>query len=272
MILNMKKHTIKIFALLALTFIFVSCQKEDITSTDDISAEQSFTDVENVMDDAGDEALFRIAEVEPGSGCPTITWAQDKGTYPNTVTIDFGESCVGSNGRVRSGKLVVELTGSYYTEGMVRTITPDGFTVNGWTLEGTRTVTNMGLNEQSQMYWTVVVEGAKLTDNEGNFGTWEASRVRTLVEGAETEGCEDNVVAITGGSSGVGRQGKSFTATIIEPIIKPRSCRWPVSGVREVQVEGRDAPRSLDFGDGECDNVATLTFPNGRTKEIELRR
>jgi hypothetical protein len=268
----MKKHTIKIFALLALTFLFVSCQKEEIDSTDDISAEQSVTDVENVMDDAGDEALFRLSEDEPGAGCPTITWAQDKGTYPNTVTIDFGESCVGANGRVRSGKIIVEVTGSYYTEGMVRIITPDGFTVNGWTLEGTRTVTNMGLNEQEQMYWTVVVDEAKLTDDEGNFATWQANRVRTLVEGADTEGCSDDVMAITGESSGVSLRGKSFTATIIDPIMKPMSCRWPVSGVREVLVEGHERPRSLDFGNGECDNKATITFPNGQTREIELRR
>ncbi|MEM0996991.1 MAG: hypothetical protein AAGN35_07930 [Bacteroidota bacterium] len=269
----MKKYTFKMLALATLTCVLVSCQKEGIESDTDISAAQSVADVESTFDDASDQALFCLAETQPStSGCPTVTYAQPVGTYPNTVTLDYGTGCTAANGRVRSGQIVVQVTGSYTTPGMVRTITPVNFAVNDWTLEGTRTVTNLGNNESSQMQWSVEVENAKLTQPGGDFATWNALRTRTLIAGAETDGCEDDVYQITGGSSGVSFRGVAVTATIVTPITKATNCRWPQSGVREVQSENRNQPRRLDYGPGECDDQATLTLPNGQVRPITLRR
>jgi hypothetical protein len=53
----------------------------------------------------------------------------------------------------------------------------------------------------------------------------------------------------------------------VEPLLKKMSCRWIVSGTIEMQA-GENLV-ILDYGDGECDNIATITV-NGETTEITL--
>jgi len=49
------------------------------------------------------------------------------------------------------------------------------------------------------------------------------------------------------------------------------SCKmpFPVSGI--VEIVKNDATATLDYGNGECDKLATITI-NGVTKEIVLRK
>ena len=61
----------------------------------------------------------------------------------------------------------------------------------------------------------------------------------------------------TGTATAVNRNGKDFTATITEPLIKRANCRWISQGVIDFSVG--DRARSLDFGDGACDRFGTLT-------------
>ncbi|MEM7037900.1 MAG: hypothetical protein AAF570_13035 [Bacteroidota bacterium] len=262
---------VKLSALFALIIMVSSCQKEELATEEPVAA-QSLGDAENLMDDANDEATYRTAPDYSGTDCPVITYANPQGTFPNTITLDFGDGCEGRNGRIKSGQIIVEISAPYDTEGSVRSITPVNFFVNDWQIEGQRTVTNMGYDENGFMHWNVVVENAKVTNPDGEFATWNANRTRTLIEGGDTETCEDNVYEITGGSTGISRKGVAFTATITTPLIKPMSCRWPVSGVREVTADGGTGFRIYDMGDGTCDNKATVTFANGTVKEITLRR
>ena len=51
----------------------------------------------------------------------------------------------------------------------------------------------------------------------------------------------------------------AFTTHIAEPLVKEMDCIWIVSGILEVTPEGLTT-RELDFGDGACDNDATLTI------------
>jgi hypothetical protein len=78
------------------------------------------------------------------------------------------------------------------------------------------------------------------------------------------------VYEITGYTSGINRLLKEFTVTIQNPLVVKMNCRFIVQGTLLVQVEGRpDA--ILDYGDGECNNIATITV-NGETKRIRLGR
>jgi hypothetical protein len=91
-----------------------------------------------------------------------------------------------------------------------------------------------------------------------------------LIEGGTTATHWDDVWSSTGTAAGTNRNGKDFTATITEPLIKHADCRWISSGVIEFTVGART--RSLDFGDGTCDRVGTLTLANGDSYTIRLRR
>ncbi|MEL6851533.1 MAG: hypothetical protein AAFP92_23630, partial [Bacteroidota bacterium] len=61
------------------------------------------------------------------SGCPTIT----HDSVNKVITVDFGTSCTGPNGVVRSGKVIVTYTKRLYIPGAVLNISLDNYTVNG---------------------------------------------------------------------------------------------------------------------------------------------
>lgn len=266
----MKTHSTKYALFFALVIGLTSCNKEIVEATDESAPALSSAQSQEQGDDIDAEAAFRLDPSQSASGCPTITWAAPRGTYPNTITIDFGSGCAGFNGRVKSGQIIVEESAAHDVAGSVRSVTPQNFVVDDYQVEGSRVVTNGGLNEEGDMYWTIAVNHT-VTNPEGGVATWTANRVRTLIEGGDTEGCLDNVLSITGGATGTAPNGEAFTSTIVTPLVKRMDCRWPVSGVEELAIEGKDGVRSIDFGSGECDDKATVTTPNGDTKEITIR-
>ncbi len=46
------------------------------------------------------------------------------------------------------------------------------------------------------------------------------------------------------------------------------SCGYLTSGIMEVSKNGLQV--TVDFGDGSCDNIATIIYPNGATEEVTL--
>ena len=102
--------------------------------------------------------------------------------------------------------------------------------------------------------------------------SWTSSRIRTWVSGYTTLGMggwNDDQYTITGTASGTNFEGNSFTVNITSPIHIDYSCRWIAQGIMELTPTGK-ATRTLDFGNGTCDNLATVTV-NGQTFTITLR-
>ena len=87
----MKFSLLKITALFALTIFLTSCEKEEF-ETNDNDAVESAANAESIMEDIESEALLRTAGTSSTTttGCPTITYANPAGTYPNTITVDYG--------------------------------------------------------------------------------------------------------------------------------------------------------------------------------------
>jgi hypothetical protein len=82
-------------------------------------------------------------------------------------------------------------------------------------------------------------------------------------------------LSIEGQSAGTNRRGQAVRMEISEPVVYSRACaidgiRCPVQGLKAIEIGDRPA-LSIDFGDGSCDRVATVSA-NGQTKTIELRR
>jgi hypothetical protein len=273
----MKRNLFKmLFLLLAVTaLVFTSCRKNknvssDITSEEDNAvAEQSFDDAFNVVDD--------VAKMHPGvyktdaetgllTDCAVIT--VDSTANPMKITIDFGTGCVGKDGRTRTGKIIVTLTGKYRATGTVITYTFDNFTVNGNKVEGTKTVTNMGPNAQGHPVFHIVVSKAKITGN-GRQISWESTRDREWTEGYNTPTPMDDAYLITGGANGTDSKGNTFTVTITKALQIKVGCRWIESGTVEV-VKNDNLKRTIDFGNGDCDSTATITV-NGKVYTFTMK-
>jgi hypothetical protein len=78
----------------------------------------------------------------------------------------------------------------------------------------------------------------------------------------------DNTYEYTGSASGYTRKGEKFNFEIIKPLVSVASYRYFVSGVTYTETER--FKRSVDYGDGEQDNIAVETI-NDKVRKIELK-
>lgn len=268
----MKKNLFLLSMLFALPFLFTACNKDD-KATDDmevVTSEDVLT-AQDLVEDTEAEVDYELDSRDPEDDCPIVTITPNDGSYPRTITIDYGtEGCEGLNGRIRKGVIEVTLSDTMINAGAVRTVTFVGFSVDDVQIAGSKSLTHNGLNAEGQRTFTREVSDMSLTFPNGEVIEWEAVQQLTLVEGTGTPQRIDDVMQIEGGSSGVNRNGNPFTSQITTPLIKPFTCPWVVSGVREVTVN--DHTWSLNYGDGDCNKFAEMTRPNGTTKIVVIRR
>ncbi|MEE4177081.1 MAG: hypothetical protein V2I46_06175 [Bacteroides sp.] len=199
------------------------------------------------------ERIITVEQVEGESDYPG---------FPKLITIEFIEWQVGQ-GRVKDGIIYIWTDGPMRAIGTTRIITFEDFTVDGNLIEGTKTISNLdGVN------LTITLEGGKITFTDGSFITREMERNREWIAGLETPFFVwDDEFLFTGSCYGLNRDGVEYTNTITNALHKKMSCRWIVAGTIEMQVG--ETLTVLDYGDGECDNLATITV-DGETTEITL--
>ena len=188
-------------------------------------------------------------------------------TEAKTITMDFGDGCEGPHGNIRKGKMIIEYNDRKYVPGAYRITTFEDFYFNDIKVEGTRTKTNT-TSTDNEIEFTVKLEGGKLDFGDGVFATREAEWVRTWFVG-------QGQVTRSGTAEGTTIDGipYSITVDVNTPLVFKRGCGngLPVSGIKEMAVGNREA--SIDYGDGTCDRVVTITM-NGETvtREINPRR
>lgn len=262
--------------------MFNACKKEEDMDDNDVStsadhsfAESTFNDVGNIADEGTDNgAITNYRGPVSGNsllGCATVS-RDTLADSSRVVTIDFGTGCTGADGRIRQGKIIVTYTGHHLDSGASKNVSFDSYFVNDNQILGTRTVTNNGHNASGFLNWTVTVNGSIVLANGAGTVTWSSSRTRTLTEGESTLDFSDNVYSITGTASGINAKGIAFSAQITSPLIRKMAigCRKHfVQGTIEITPSGKPV-RTIDFGTGDCDNIATITV-NGHTKQITLR-
>ncbi len=280
----MKRFHLVLISFAMVALIFTACKKDDNTvagdndtktSEYDALAESTFDDATNIADEAYDLSTGGLKSTETENDylgdCATVTL--DTISMPHVLTIDFGEvNCLCNDGRYRRGKIIITFTGRYREPGSVRTHGFDNYYVDDNKIEGSKVLTNMGFNDNGNIWFTIEVEGTIILADEtenGGIITWNASKQREWVEGYETFRRRDDVYLITGTASGVAPSGFGWSRVITNALRRELSCRFFVSGTIEITPENKPV-RILDFGDGECDNIATVTI-NGKTHTIFLR-
>ncbi|MBK7762770.1 MAG: hypothetical protein IPI46_05275 [Bacteroidetes bacterium] len=251
---------------LATTLIFSACNRRDKNQDNDTQLagdntlfENTYNEVLNMADEASEKNTGdNLSNYKTASTCATIT--HDTLNVPKTITIDFGNTnCLCNDGRNRRGKILVSYTGKYRDSGSVHTITFDNYFVNDNQVLGSKTVSNLGTNTSNQTHFSIVVNGLIIKALTGDSVVWNSTRTRTWVGGEATIGDKsDDVYEITGSASGT-KGSTAYTMTIIQPLVKAVACGYISKGVMEVQPSGK-LLRSIDFGNGTCDNIAQVTI------------
>lgn len=271
----MKTKAIIIITSLML-FLANSCQKQSPIGESAAEAADDATFSETMFDDvfatleiatATAESMLKSAAV--ADSCPVVTVTfPGTGLWPRTVLVDYGEGCTGMNEIIRSGRILITVTGPRSEAGSSRTVTFDNYFCNDVKIEGTKVIENLGPNDAGNIVFSTVLTGGKITLPDSRFIEREFDREREYVAGYLTRTPWDDECLITGIATGVNLNGLTYTHTITGALEWKATCRFIVSGTIGFEVEGME-PFVLDYGNGECDAAATLVRGE-ETKEITL--
>ncbi|MDP4283596.1 MAG: hypothetical protein Q8891_04170 [Bacteroidota bacterium] len=187
--------------------------------------------------------------------------------FPKVVTIDFGSGCLGKDGKLRKGKIISTYSGPMFVPANTVSTTFEDYNVDSFKIEGTLSVENT--STANAISWTVKVDSGKITNTlNGFWRKWDGIREHTQTEGNSTPlNLLDDVYQITGNAKGANSNSNSWSSTITQPLIRKFTCPWIDQG--QVKINRNANSAILDFGDGTCDNKATITI-NGVSHIISL--
>ncbi len=274
-------------AIMAMALLVASCNKDETSVDEELTSQEIITaselqysdeaesiseEVTTIADDvySADE-ISAISKASYFSDylpeCVTITTVVTDTTKEKTI--DFGEGCELPNGNVLSG--IIQLSYSLDMEAASKSITValEDFTFNGVIVEGGADILRVRSNENGNPQSTAN-RSYSATWPDGETASFTGTRTREWIEGYGTGFWGDNVFLITGNGTFTNKAGNVWTKEVVTPLRREASCRFIVSGILEISRNGTTA--SLDFGDGSCDSKGTLTYPDGTSEEVFLRR
>ncbi|MBI3136017.1 MAG: hypothetical protein HYZ14_15170 [Bacteroidetes bacterium] len=247
-----------------------ACNKETQQEEDNTAVAEDVVVSSRESEEIMPEELYSVTTCtydwpEMIGDCAVVT--ESSVEFPKTVTIDFGDGCTGPNGRTKKGKIIIDISNDIRVEGTTRVLTFEDFWIDDVTVTGSRTATNIGLSTSGNIL--ISETGTTVATRDGNSRTRTVNHQREWIQGSSTCEREDDEFLITGSGTITGACGEG-THTIIEPLyVTPGACNYILSGTIKVE-RGNHRGGTIDFGDGACDNTATLTTNHGDVFEINL--
>ncbi|MFH1005815.1 MAG: hypothetical protein V1781_10070 [Bacteroidota bacterium] len=285
--------------MLAMAVSVISCKKKEAAATeedtetnstnDNTFAERTSDDIVNMAGEASDIAVgdsaisyrFENGEEAFGVGCATV-----KRDTVKKITITFnGQTCL--DGHIRSGSLTLDYSSAtigkmhYRNPGFKLVITSSNYIVDGNKITINKTIsntTNSGFNPATtNLTWSITSNISIIKADGSGTITWKANRVKELLNTSDTNVYRGQVirilwnkarVGITGNASGTTAGGESFAANITKQLVRDMTCspnsNYPghhpfIQGTADF-TRGSKATRYIDYGDGTCDNIATVTI------------
>lgn len=277
------------FSLILFTASFISCKKDnnnngsasdELETTFELSGDQAIAD--NLTEDANDILMEAAVDNNFAGGkesssatatrtmnilsiCATVTVTDG---FPKNITIDFGNGCTSANLITRKGKINIVLSDSLRKTGSVAVMTFDNYYVNGYKKEGKITWTNTSSADTKS--WNRTCEDGKITAPNGNNWTHSGTRDIVQTEGVNTPwDLTDDVYSVTGNHTVTNSAGKTRNSTITNSLIKATSCENIGKGT--IKIQGPNHYAIIDFGDGTCDKLATISIDGYPARTILLR-
>jgi hypothetical protein len=184
------------------------------------------------------------------------------------MRVDFGSvGCTDLKGNVRKGKLIFTYQGKRFMPGSTVVTTTDNYSINGVTLEGTRTLTNVQESTADAPRFNVTLTNGKATFADGLSASRESS---ITFRWHRADNPMDDYLQIenTSAASGVTRLGRNYTVDVVEDLTFKRHCGIAVSGIKKYVIDS-DKEISIDYGDGTCDRSFIITI-NGVSRTVNL--
>lgn len=274
--------------------LFVSCDKDDTLVGVDVLSETekavvtNDAAVDNVIESADYEVDYFTGSSTAISGCedvakgvfhsrlryvngvgPIVTVNPIGYSYPKTITIDYGDGVELVNRRVIKGQIIVEVTAPPLTNGAMREINYQDFYVDSISIAGSALCTFTGADTTQRIF--AINSDLIFAFSDESVLYRHGEHERTLAAGFQTVfDHTDDVILITGFVNYKTDDEITFSKTIAEPLTKTGACPYIVEGVVEFTIDG-DEFALLDYGDGACDDIATIS-KDGEIIQIAINR
>ncbi|HLZ17564.1 MAG TPA: hypothetical protein VKQ08_11015 [Cyclobacteriaceae bacterium] len=189
--------------------------------------------------------------------------------YSGVITVDYGTgaNCPDSVKRrkgmvVDSFMLVIRFKDSVWYS-LSEKIKFVGYSRDSTTLDG-----SISIASSSGSPTVVTIDETKVKYTDGKTSTWKGDLVYTIHNPGHNWG---GTIDVTGSWSGTTRAGASFSAQITKAIEYKSTCYRGIPVAGTVQVTTNDVTSTIDYGDGTCDRIYTITTA-GVTKEYKFSR
>ncbi|PKV52470.1 hypothetical protein ATE84_4586 [Aquimarina sp. MAR_2010_214] len=276
----------RIFAFAGLLFItssfLLSCSDDDNDTqipTTAVTTSKQFKDIKSANKEIGSivENVFNTENKTSNKSfskvktpqCATIT--SETTDQTKTITIDFGDNCELPNGEVISGSIRMSFSLQLDTESKIeisyslekivyKDITVSGTATTIYSFQSDTGNTKFSTNSDFTFAW-----------GDGLSATSKTNFVTETFAGNTNPDIPTSPIfysLTTGNSLTEFSNGDRFAVEITTPLRDESSCQYTVSGV--MATTENSAVITLNYGDGECDNIATQTDADGNETTIEL--
>ncbi len=279
--MNNKLHVF-LSAICIVSIFFTSCNDDDkdtnevptgaVTTADQFAEFENATREINTLMQESFSAQFAANRTSKSSAkttnCGTVI-QQDTGA--NTIiTIDFDANCtLDSNDKISGIMRISFNLDAFANNNLEINYTLEDFKFNDITVNGTA-VSKFSTDETNSNFSFVTDSKYTFTWNTTISATTETSLITELVFENNTNDPAgfESYTQISGTSAATFSNNDRYTTAITTPLRINSGCEYVVSGV--VVTNSNSQNTTLDYGNGDCDNKATLTDNDGNETIIEL--
>jgi hypothetical protein len=204
-----------------------------------------------------------------GTVCADVSLSSLGTAFPKTLTIDYGSECIDAEGISRTGKIVAVFSGDFRDENTTIILSFDEFSAGQYSLAGTDSITNNGVDASGNPVFSEVLRNAVISWGNQSI-QWNADFTRTWIEGDTTNfdtdttggtlglaGLNDDVFELIGSASGNDSNTHPFTLETTSPLVLQTACKYIKEGTFEISPANFNNG-TVDYGTGECDKQATI--------------
>jgi hypothetical protein len=268
-----------IFAATVAIFLAPSCAKDDAGSIsskdlamaqDEAYVDALYQEVDNTVIsnttslDAGHYSGMGLKSTSDDGECVTITVNHpDSTSFPKIITLDYGTGCTTvfrDDTITRKGQIIITLTDRWFVQGSQHIVTFSNFYINNVKIEGTRTITNMGLNAKNHFELGIVLQNGKITFNDTAWMTRDANHVREWIR---SNNPQNDTVLITGTASGINIKGENYERLITTPLVLAHCSnvpwRWVILAGTVQITNSVSGVTTIDYSSSGCDGEVLIS-------------
>jgi hypothetical protein len=272
----MKKISLKTLSLVAVLsgLLLSSCQKEKVNPVvnkpgtalnDEGSLKKLFSRREMVFAALNGSVAYKSESANNLLSCADIN--TDSSSMPHATVVNYGTAgCLGSDGVTRTGKVVITFDGDYQDAGTYIVTTFSNYYEDGAQITGSDTMQNIGRDGNDHIVYSLSANEQQIYPNSGGTEkrVWSGSSEWLTGDATSTTDDDQYAYAITMNKTLVNGDLEIWTCTTASPVVMDLGCTYTFVQGRVFCHRLASFDSMWDYGNGTCDNIATLT-ENGVT-------